>query len=248
MNLAQLQRRFQNWLVSASDDAASELAGHQRAGLHVYQNNYRAQLVGSLQQSYRQVRAWMGDDAFHYAAVSHIERHPPHAWTLDAYGDEFELTLRELFPHNPDIHELAWIELALSSAFVARDAQPVTAAALATADWDTARLRFTPSLLSTLVTTNAEEIWWAMSGGKQRPEGQMLAQPSALLVWRRGFVSCLRAIDTLELAALRLAQENGSFVAVCELLVERLGETAGLAKAGALLADWMGSELITGID
>lgn len=248
MSLADLQRDFQSWLVSASGDAAARLQGTAGPGLAVYQNNYRAQLVASLEQSYPQLRAWIGEEAFLYSAKAHIDANPPHGWTLDAYADDFGDSLLKLFPDNPDIHELAWIEHALDASFVGPDAQPVTADDLAAIDWDTATLRLTPTLLTRRATTNAADIWWAMRDGKDKPEGEMLPEPRALLVWRRGYVSCLRNIDTLEHAALMHMQENGSFGALCDMLVERLGETDGVAKAGALLADWIGSELITGID
>jgi hypothetical protein len=35
---------------------------------------------------------------------------------------------------------------------------------------------------------------------------------------------------------------------LCALLVERVGEEQGIASAGAMLADWLGSELITGVE
>jgi hypothetical protein len=248
MNLAELQRGFRTWLVSPSDEAAQQLAGGTPPGLRVYQNNYRSQLVGCLQETYPQVRAWMGEEAFLHAAISHIDQHPPHAWTLDAYADQFGTTLRTLFPDNPDVHELAWIELALGTAFVAGDAQALTAADLAAVDWDSARLQFIPSLLTTTATTNASDIWWAMQENREQPEGQMLAEPCGLLVWRRGYVSCLRTITALEHAALLHVQANGSFNALCEMLVERLGESEGVVKAGVLLADWIGSELISRIE
>jgi hypothetical protein len=224
------------------------MKGATPAGLAVYQNNYRAQLVGSLEQSYPQLRAWIGEEAFLYAARSHIDANPPHAWTLDAYADDFGDSLLKLFPDNPDIHELAWLEHALDACFVGPDAVPVTAAELAEIDWDAARLRLTPTLLSRRATTNAADIWWAMRDGKDKPEGEVLPVPRALLVWRRGHVSCLRTIDTLEHEALMHLQEHGSFVVLCDMLVDRLGEVDGVAKAGALLADWVGSELVTGIE
>ncbi|HZW20837.1 DNA-binding domain-containing protein [Noviherbaspirillum sp.] len=248
MTLAELQRDFRAWLVSASDESAARLGGGKRAGLAVYQNNYRAQLVGCLEQSFPQVRAWMGAEAFHYAAVSHIDRHPPHSWTLDAYADNFGATLAALFPRNPDIHELAWIEAALTTAFVARDAAPVAAADLANIDWDAARLLLAPSLLTLPATTNAAGIWSALHEGRDRPEAEMLAQPCALLVWRRGFVSRLHTVDMLEHEAILHVQANGSFHALCEMLVGRVGESEGVIRAGAMLAGWIGSELVTGVD
>lgn len=247
MKLADLQRDFQSWLVDASEDAADRLSVHAAAGLAVYQNNYRTQLVNCLKHSFPLLQKWLGEEEFRNAAIAHIEKYPPHAWTLDAYAEDFEQTLRERFPDNPDIHELAWIELALGEAFVARDTQPLTLDALATVDWDNASLRFTPSLRVHVMTTNVEAIWSALCEERTPPEGEMLAEAGGLLVWRRQFTSRLREIDGLEYAALAQLQRNGSFADLCEMLVARLGEQDGVAKVGGLLAGWLGSELIVGV-
>jgi hypothetical protein len=247
MKLADLQRDFQSWLVDASEDAADRLSVHAAAGLAVYQNNYRTQLVNCLKHSFPLLQKWLGEEEFRNAAIAHIEKYPPHAWTLDAYAEDFEQTLRERFPDNPDIHELAWIELALGEAFVARDAQPLTLDALATVDWDNAILRFTPSLRVHVMTTNVEAIWSALCEERTPPESEMLAEAGGLLVWRRQFTSRLREIDGLEYAALAQLQRNGNFADLCEMLVARLGEQDGVAKVGSLLAGWLGSELIVGV-
>jgi len=248
MMLADLQRDFQTWLVKAESNASLGDGARAMAGLAVYQNNYRAQLVGCLEQSYPQLRAWIGDEAFRTAAITHIDSHPPHAWTLDAYAEGFDRTLLALFPDNPDVHELAWVEHALGAAFVAQDAQAVPFDALAQIDWDTALLSITPSFRSIVATANAEQIWSALWQGQAPPESTMLEQPAGLLVWRRGYTSCLKQVDAVEREALLQLHASGSFAGLCDWLVERFGEAEGVAKAGELLANWLASELITGID
>lgn len=244
MNLADIQHGFHAMLGGAHDahcDARTAL------GKAVYQNNYRAALVSCLEESYPLLRAFIGEQAFLHAAATHIQRHPPHAWTLDAYADDFGSTLAALFPDNPDLHELAWIEQALGQSFIGPDAAPVAAEALAAVDWEHARLQLTPTLHLRGATTNAADLWFALHDGQQ-PESKMLPAPGGLLVWRRGFTSCLRALDPIEYAALAQLQREGSFAGLCALLVERVGEEQGIASAGAMLADWLGSELITGVE
>jgi hypothetical protein len=249
MTLAELQSGFRTWLTEASDDAGQQIAGRADApGLSVYQNNYRGQLVAALQSTFPNVRAFMGEEAFLHAAIKHVEANPPHAWTLDAYADQFGETLRTEFPNNPDIHDLAWIEHSLGTAFVAGDAQPLNPADLAGIDWDNAKLKFSPSLMTAQGSTNASDIWWALQEGGVHPEGEMLAETNGLVVWRRGFVSCLNTLDAQEYEALQFAQSNGSFNGLCEFLIERLGEDEGVAKAGGLLADWIGSEILVGVE
>lgn len=243
--LRDLQRDFRLWLVTGEAAAAARLPAAHSAGLTVYQNNYRAQLVGCLQASYPLLRDRMGEDAFLHTAIKHIDAFPPYEWTLDAYAQDFGATLQKLFPENPDLHELAWIELALGSAFVAADAAPLTPAALASLGWDNMRLGLTPSLRLARALTNAADVWHAMSDAGAAPEAAMLAEPGWHVAWRSGFVSCLRAADALEGQALAALAAQGSFAGICDLLAERLGEDAGVARAGALLADWIGAGLVT---
>ena len=244
MTLADLQRDFRAWLTSASTDAAARFGADAKTGLAVYQNNYRAQLVGCLEQAYPQLRRRIGEDEFLRASIAHIDSHPPHAWTLDRYGDDFGTTLAALCPHNPDLHELAWSEHALAAAFVAADADPLPLDAWAAIDWDNASLRLAPSFAIRAAVTNAEQVWSALWQEHAVPDSEMLAEAGGLIAWRRGHVSRLRQIDALERDALLALQTHGSFAALCQMLVERLGADDGVAKAGALLADWLSNDII----
>lgn len=241
MNLIDMQRDLRAWLVNSTND------GPASVGLTVYQNNYRAQLVGCLQASFPQLQAWLGEELFLKAAITHIDSHPPHAWTLDAYGIDFGVTLKSMFPHNPDVHELAWIEWALSESFVALDSPQVSSETWQGVDWDTARLSLSPSLRQCAVSTNANDIWSALEGGAAAPESEMLEAPGGLIVWRSGFTCRIKAIDSVERAALLSLRDNPRFSALCEALVEHLGEEAGVAKAGAFLADWIAGGVVVGV-
>src|SRR6188472_3757343 len=103
MNLLALQRNFRAWLTSEASDVAAQFGERARAGLGVYLNNYRAQLLACLSASYPILRAWIGDSAFEGAAASHIDSVPPHSWTLDAYGLDFAETLQARYPDDPEI-------------------------------------------------------------------------------------------------------------------------------------------------
>ena len=249
MNLAQWQEGFRGWLVTGAEERARVFGGRASAGLDVYQNNYRAQLVGCLQASYPNVLRWIGDEAFRQAAIAHIDAHPPQGWTLDSYGKDFGATLRGMFPRNPDLQELAWIEWALSEAFVAEDAAPMPKEALWSVDWDGAHLRLAPSLRHHVATTNADDLWSALQeDAEDVPDGEMLDAPGGLVVWRRGFLSRLRRFDPNDYAALLGLLDDDRFETMCETLVTRLGEENGVARAGTLLAEWLDAGLIVGVD
>ena len=245
--LAHMQKDFRHWLVHAENGALAAALDSPR-GLAAYQNNYRSQLVGVLQASYPQLRARLGDDAFRELAIHHVERHPPSSWTLDAYGADLGDTLGAMYPRHPDLGELAWIEWTLSEVFVAPDAPTLDPRELEGIDWDSARLRLSPSLRLRAVATNAIELWPALQQGSVIPEAEMLATPACAVIWRQGFASRLRAADVTEHAAWLSLRDDARFSTLCDALVEHLGEDEGIARAGSLLADWIASGIVVAVD
>lgn len=245
--LADLQRDFCNWLSGSTRDEPLLHDINTAHGLVTYQNNYRTQLVNGLKVSYPQLLAWMGEEVFLQAAIRHVDRHPPSSWTLDVYGADFGDSLRAMYPHNPDLHELAWIEWALSEAFVAADAATLAPEQLAGIDWDTARLRLSPSLRQRTLTTNAMAIWSALVDGTTPPEAEMLDTLACIIAWRREFTSRLMQVDATEHAALLALRHDNHFSALCNGLVAHLGEEQGITRAGNLLAGWIASGIVSGI-
>ncbi|HUA81322.1 MAG TPA: DNA-binding domain-containing protein [Dyella sp.] len=245
--LVQMQRDFQAWLIRADDNPSPQEHVRSTRGLAAYQNNYRTQLVNVLRASYPQLQAWLGEETFLAAAIHHINRHPPSSWTLDVYGEDFSRTLQELYPHNPDVHELAWIEWALAAAFVARDAKGAALEHWADVDWDNARLALAPSFRHRIATTNAFAIWSAWQDQVDLPEAEMLDDPAGLIVWRVGFQTQIKQVDAIESDALISLRDDGRFNTLCEMLVEQLDEEQGIARAGRLLAEWTAAGIVTGL-
>jgi len=249
MNLAEVQRGFSDWLTDTTgEDGKPAIASQASAGFAVYRNNYRAQLIGCLEASYPQVARWIGADAFREAAIHHIGIHPPRSWTLDQYGVDFPDTVFALYPRSPDLRELAWIECALAEAFVATDSTPLTTESLANVNWDAATLTLTPSLRMHEATTNADDLWFALDAEATVPEGEMLDQPGGFVVWRKGFRSQLKRVDATDYAALLALRNDGRFAAWCDVLVERLAEERGIARAGTLLAEWIGAGIVVDVE
>lgn len=246
MTLLALQRDFRAWLVDENGGAARRFGASAGPGLRVYQNNYRAQLVGCLEASFARTRAWIGYEAFVVAAVTHIDRVPPSSWTLDAYARDFPATLRILYPDDPEIVELASLELALEEAFVGPDARALTMADLAEIDWDRAILHLTPTLDLGDMATNAPAIWSALAAGETPPVAERLDAAGAVLVWRQDQVSRFRAVDQYERQALVQLRAGLSFAELCRGAVDAFGEQEGIARTGRWLACWVNEGLVVG--
>lgn len=246
MPLAELQHRFCDWLVDARSDFAERIGDRAAAGLGVYQNNYRSQLVACLGETFEQLHAWIGDEAFAEAARAHIQRNPPHGWTLGIFGEGFDRTLATLYPDDPEVAELAWLEWALAQAFTGPDAEGIAPEELTGIDWDTARLIIAPTMRMTAATANAGAIWSALSAGETPPAAARLPQRGAMLVWRNALTPCFRTIEADEQEALARIAAGTGFGEICAQLAAQAGEAA-IQQAGAMLGQWLRDGIVIGV-
>lgn len=239
MRLHDLQRDFSRVLRTGDDTISLN-----DPGIDIYRNNYRSQLHATLEDTFGHLQRWLGETEFRRAADFHIDRSPPHSWTLDAYGQDFPETLRALFPLNAEIFELAWLELAMADAFVAADAEPLGLEQLAQVDWNKARLRFVPSLRLGDAATNAWAIWEALESDLSPPAPAMLSTPHGYIVWRRSLVSQFRVVDAGQYRAISALHAGLSFADVCEVYAAELGKNGAAAAAAELLRALIDDELI----
>lgn len=247
MSLLNLQRDFLAWLKTESNEIAMRSGETARAGLAVYLNNYRAQLLACLTESFPAVRAWIGDTAFDGAAATHVDRVPPSAWTLDEYGRDFAETLDMIYPNDPEVAELARLEWNLAVAFVGSDATPVNPAALAGVDWDNAIIQLVPTFVLFPVTTNVAALRSAIHDQKTPPPVERLPEPASIAVWRNGFTPMFRTVAAEEAAVFEQIRQKQRFGDICGDLVERMGEEQGPALAGAMLRQWLIDGVIASI-
>lgn len=245
MSLLSLQRDFRAHLTDAPVVMAPW--GAADSGLGIYHNAYRVQLIDCLAETYPQLHAWLGGESFIDAVRAHIERHPPHGWTLGVYGDGLDRTLAALYPDDPEVAELATLEWELARAFTGEDAAALPTGMIASVDWERAGLRFVPTVHMMPARTNAGAIWSALSAATPPPAAEMLPEPGAMLVWRQDFTPCFRTIETIEHGALTLMATGTSFADLCVMLIDARGEDDGLALAGAMLAGWFADGLIADV-
>lgn len=244
MNLAELQQKFSEHVRDDTKRHGLPIVGD---GLRVYRNNYREQLRSALKSGFPYLRRWLGDSEFDRATEAHIATHFPHSWTLDHYGHDFPATVQELFPDDPEVFELAWLEWAMAEALVAEDESPVDIDALSMLNWDHARITFMSSMKISEARSNASEIWTALEEQTLPPQGAPTGQ-QAYIVWRCGLIPCFRSIPIWEFQALSALRHRFSFADACELLRMRLGADGAIKAAGEMLARWLSDALIVGVD
>lgn len=241
MNLGELQREFRASLLA-------EGGGTVGLGMAVYHNAYRVQLTDCLKEAFRQLLKWLGDEKFDKAALVHIETTPSCSWTLGDYGEGFDRSIASLYPDDPEVTELAWLEWQMTRAFIGCDATPLDVGALGEIDWDRAKLSFVPTLRLGELATNAGAIWSALATETMPPAGERLHTVAAVVVWRHEFLPCFRTIELSERDALERMLAGASFGELCQTLVARLGPDEGVRTAGEMLGAWLRDGMIASIE
>lgn len=247
MTLLSVQKSFRDHILANADALLPSIAPPRAYGLAVYRHAYRAQLIACLRDTFDKTWSWLGDEAFDHAASFYVEATPPSTWTLNEYGSRFSETLRQLYPNDPEVSELAWLDWSLRRAF---DGPDVCAAAIenfARVDWDRAVIHFLPTLSVGTVETNVAALWSTLSDSETPPPAQRLQQPGAVRIWRSGLSPKFRSIEAFEYQALVLAMAGSSFGDLCSLLVEHGDQDAAAQRVGTLLARWIQDELIVSV-
>jgi len=248
MSLLELQRAFLDHVIDDDETLAGRLDDDGKAGLAVYHNAFRAQLVECLRDSYERVAAWLGDEGFEAAARHHIAENPPTSWTLGDYGANLSSTLRALYPDDGEVADIAALDWALRRAFDGRDSTSVTPADLADVDWESAVITFVPTLSLLTVETNCAALWSAIAeGGTDIPPIEIFPAPVTLRIWRDEFQPRFATIDDDEVLAIGLAQSGMSFSDLCDGIAKQHGAAAATEAASRILTAWLGDGLIASI-
>jgi Putative DNA-binding domain len=249
MKLADIQRGFTAYIRGDGQDELAIVAPQSLRGLPVYHYAYRASLVEALRDVFERTHSWLGDENFDNAARTHIAVNPPNSWTMSDYGLGFEETLDSLYPDNPEVAELAWIDWSLRIAFNGPDAPPLDLAGLAEVDWDAARLHLAPTLVIRPVRTNCAALWGALTDDNpEPPTAEISAHPVVLTVWRHDLMPRFHSVTDEEHEALLMAQNGLSFGAICARLGESDDDEAAVAeRAGAMLGRWISEGVLVAV-
>jgi uncharacterized protein (UPF0276 family) len=249
--LAELQRRLADHVLDRGDPQAHSLinategfGGDQRLG--IYHHAYRARLSEVLADSFAKTNLFMGSDTFDEHAAAFAVAHPPLTRSLSRYGADFPAYLAGLYPANPELHELAQLDWDLRACFDGPDV-PVLTTDAAHADTDNAWLQrrhpLHPSLCLRKVTTNVVQLWNAIDADQPVPEVEWLAEPSSLIVWRKGLQPHFQTLATGQAPFVHCLLTGHSIQQACDDLAgsDALQDPAQL---GEWLRDWLNNGVL----
>ena len=243
MSLAELQRDFCAYLARDDQGTMTGIAAGAERGMPVYHHAFRETLIAALQDTYAKTHLWLGDEQFDAAARNHIASAHPSSWTLADYGTDFDQTLANLYPDDPDVLELGWLDQALRSAFASPDCAALNPATLAEVDWDNAVLKITPTIVFREIVTNAPAIWQALADEVQPPPVQLFETPAVVSVWRHDLEPRFLTISGDEYRALRLAAKGKSFTSICDSVFADHGPDV----AGEMLGRWITDGIVIAV-
>lgn len=239
MNIRERQRAFAAALTTG---AIPE--GIDARGMAIYANNYRAQLLASLRDTFGKTLLWLGDDAFDANAARYIDRHAPASWTLDAYGEHFVQWLEDAYPADVEVGELAWLDWHLRRAFSGPDAQPMEVRDLVADDWDRVEIDFVPTLRFRSMLSNAVAIWRALADEVPPPPVVIVDAGVGARVWRQGLSPRFASMTADESSCLDLALAGASFGEICASLRRTHDEEQTARIAGGCLGAWTSEGMI----
>ena len=253
LDLSAWQRALTQHVLHGSDEITPAL----RAGgigtarrLAIYHHAYRMRLLEALRDTYGHTLRYLGDEAFDAAALAYIETHPALARSLRDYAPDFAVWLTQHLHEEPEAGEIALLDHALRRAFDGPDAEPLSLqdlAAMAAEDaevWTRPVLQLHPNCQRLRLQHNALTLWHAMDQEQPAPPPERLAEPGAVLVWRRALQPHFRSLGAQEACALDALQAGQSWVGICGELTATFPGEDHAALAGALLRCWLDEGLL----
>jgi len=223
----------------------------------VYANAYFERIHDCLESDYPALRRALGEEWFRDLVTAYLIAHPSRHPSLRYAGAALPLYLAqdaraEPFRRGrPWLPDLARYEWAFVDAFDAADAEPLSADTLrdvAPENWGFLRFAFSPSLQLLRLEWPVRSLRMACDAGKEwDPAGEILAESSEVLVWRREERVRHRVVDPVEYLALRLGLDDQSFADICEEVATRIGDEEAPARTAGWLASWQSAGLLTGL-
>jgi hypothetical protein len=244
-SLARIQGDMQAFLLRGDRNIEAQVVGTQRVPietrLEIYRHAYGARLVEALGANYPAMAKLLGTAQFEELAYAYVASHDSRSFSVRQYGDELSKIVPTDF-----LHELACWEWMIAEVFDAADAGPLTAAALvdiAPEAWSELRFGFHPTTRRLTLSTNAPQVWKALTDGTP-PPALASVQATTWLLWRHELRTFYRSLDKDEAQMLDGAIQGTSFGDLCANLCVHCTEDEAPARAAGFLRQWIESGMI----
>ena len=241
-DLRELQRAF--WRAVATPPEGEGTGGAELARVvtstgrlsaaervHIYAGMYFGRIVEALGEDFPKVAAVVGADTFADLVRDYLADHPSTEPSIRHIGGAFPAFLKG---HTPEyLGDLARLEWARLDVFDSPDAVPLTLDELRripAARWPALGFALVPACARIVLDWPVHRLW-------ADPKATLVAEPTALRIWREDFIVSQCVMDAGEMAALERLAAGEPFAAVCEAFDDPV-------EAGALLLRWIEDGII----
>ena len=215
--------------------------------LGIYHRAYRLRLCEVLRDSFTKTCSYMGSDLFDQQTSVFVVQHPPAERNLGRYGAALPLFFQQIYPDNPELHELAQLDWDLRSRFDSADRPALTTKALEpTALGEIPFLSMAsplhPSVLLRDCHTNALKLWRAIDEDIEVPAVQPVEGGTGVMVWRWGLQPHFMSLDTAQYQFMQALQSGVSIADAAQ----RFANTH-ILPTPKVLGEWLQSWLNQGV-
>jgi len=253
-----LQSRFQNYLMSSSDEIEGDIVSSSNAlaehRLGIYFNAYRIRLIDCLATEYSGLQKHLGQQSFENMALDYLKVHPSSHPSVRWFGKDLAEYLGTTNDHEDRefLSELASFEWTKGLVFDERDAASLYSfeemARVPQQAWPGIQVRFVTAMRWLDCYWNVCPYWAALDRGDKLPEICCEDYPLRWLIWRKDRDPYWRSLEVHEAWAIEAAQNGASFAELCEGLCEWISEDAVAITAAGLLKQWISDDLVVRID
>jgi hypothetical protein len=237
---------MQEFLLRGNSSVEAHVVGTERvpvaARLGIYHHAYRARLVEALCANYPASARLLGAEKFAQLGAAYIDAHDSQSFSVRHYGHALASLVK-----TPFLADLAKWEWAIAEVFDAADATPVkvaTLAKIAPESWSELRFEFHPSTRRVSLTSNAAQVWKALSADLEPPAPQADVERATWLLWRQDLRTLYRSLSALEAQMIDGAIADRTFGELCTDLCVHCTEAEAPARAATFLREWVESGLI----
>lgn len=253
MNLAELQSRFQDYLLAdevheSAKPFLAKMVDDQSVGiqkrLNIYHHAYRARMQEALATVYANLHQHLGCQTFNQLVLTYIERYPSTYRNLRWMGDTLADYLNEVMPDQVFLADLARFEWALSLAFDAEDQATLTIEDLGQIPperWSELSFEWHPAVQIHQAKTHVIPAWQALDAA-QSP--QVIEEATTYVVWRQDMMSYFKTLDEREKLAIEFMRQGHTFGELCEALAGVAGEEQAMAVGAGYLSEWLNAGML----
>jgi hypothetical protein len=255
VNLAQTQKQLYALITGFGEGpkkAAPKIVKGTRAlppltRVKIYGDQYFWRMYEALTLDFPKTCSQLPEATLRKVVKQYATQVPSRHWDLGRFGSGFVawLARHPVKGARKDLIDLAALEWARSEAFLAADATPIDAAAMARVPADQlpgAVLSFVPSCRLVWCTHEVAALFDALKDEKK--PARPIAQPQQLVIWRKGFLAWHSVIALDEAKALRAALAGKPLAAV----VAHFGRREDPASAAfTAVGSWVTEGMISGV-